>query len=101
MGGFFRGRLAISHPAASHSIAAVLMVLSLLTGAPQAGAGPMAAQPSLEPRHLAMPRFFEPNLGQAAPQVVFLSRGMSSDLFLTGDAAVIARHRRPRIAALP
>lgn len=102
MGRFMRGRGSrLAAPAARHSIAAAVvpMVLGLLAAASHAGAGAMPAQPSLEPRQLAMPRFFEPNLGQAAPQVGYLSRGLSSDLILTGDAALVALHRRPRIAS--
>ena len=37
-----------------------------------------------------LPMSFEPNQGQSAPQVKFVSRGQGYQLFLTGDEAVVA-----------
>jgi hypothetical protein len=43
---------------------------------------------------LALPLFFEPNLGQTAPQVKFLAHGAGYGLFLTADEAVLQLHSR-------
>src|SRR2546430_4976972 len=43
----------------------------------------------LPSKSLSLPLFFEPNQGQTAPQVKFLSRGDGYGLFLTADEAVL------------
>ena len=46
----------------------------------------------------SLPLIFEPNQGQADPQVLFLSRNKGFQLFLTADQAVLAipgRHKHP------
>ena len=41
-----------------------------------------------------LPLSFEPNRGQTAPRVKFLSRGVGYTLFLTGDEAVLSLRRQ-------
>jgi len=51
-----------------------------------------AAHKTLTSKSLSMPLFFEPNLGQTAPQVKFLARSAGYGLFLTADEAVLQLH---------
>jgi hypothetical protein len=44
-----------------------------------------------------LPLSFEPNQGQSAPQVKFVSRGQGYQLFLTGDEAVMAVRRATKM----
>ncbi|MBZ5665173.1 MAG: SBBP repeat-containing protein [Acidobacteriia bacterium] len=57
--------------------------------AAKAGAPSPAAHRTLASKTLSLPLFFEPNQGQTAPQVRFLSRGAGYGLFLTADEAVL------------
>src|SRR5262245_25356454 len=77
-------------------------LLALLCLAPAcAGADglPAPGKPALELSGRLSPRF-EPNLGQADPQVQFLARGRGHTLFLTRDEAVLALTRGPGDAAV-
>ena len=51
---------------------------------------PEAAAPRLAGQFGRLPMSFEPNLGQAAPEVRFLARGRGYSLFLNARAAVLA-----------
>lgn len=62
------------------------LCLSLAVASP---AGASTPQPSPVQVLGKMPLAFEPNLGQADPQVRFLSRGPGYNLFLTPDEAVL------------
>jgi hypothetical protein len=71
-----------------------------ITMLPHVAAKPLATAPSKAPARMTaaenygkLPLHFEPNLGQSAKQVKFLSRGQGYTLFLTASEAVFSlRH---------
>jgi hypothetical protein len=68
----------------------------------QSSAAPKALPSKPLQKSLSLPLFFEPNQGQTAPQVKFLSRGSGYGLFLTADEAVLQLQQprpNPRTAA--
>src|SRR5262245_60567122 len=106
----WRGTMAVSSPnsprvGSCQALARRASLLSLLTWfglvAPSAGAHglPAPEKPALALSGKLSPRF-EPNWGQADPQVQFLARGRGHTLFLTADEAVLALTRGPGDAAV-
>jgi len=63
-----------------------------------AQAGGAATHPPISATTLQMPLYFEPNRGQADPEVRFLARGTGYGLFFTADEAVLGL-QHPMLAA--
>lgn len=76
-------------PAAASPITATLATLNAATGVTATGAITVAAYGRL-------PLSFEPNRGQAAAAVQYVSHGPGFTLFLTGSAATLAVRPQPR-----
>jgi hypothetical protein len=71
--------------------AGVMLHFGTSVHAAKAAASMPSSQSQLKPvaHSLSLPMFFEPNQGQTAPQVKFMSRGAGYGLFLTADEAVL------------
>src|SRR5688572_23835922 len=93
-------------------LAALLFALlalfaAVLVGKPQQVASAAAAPVRLKEAYARLPLSFEPNRGQAAAGVDFVSRGNGYSLFLAGGEAVLAlrqggkQHRRTVALAGP
>lgn len=94
MGRLVRARGALSIVSVADCIVTMFLLACTISHAePTRWSAPAKA------RSLAVPLFFERNLGQAAPGVAFFSRGANYDLFLDGSDAVVATHARSEIAA--
>jgi hypothetical protein len=74
---------------AFHPVSRRLLGALCLSAAVLSPAGASASQPSPVQVLGKVPLAFEPNLGQADPQVRFISRGPGYNLFLTPDEAVL------------